>query len=144
MHKLLPVGQAVVVLLLLGMCTVSSGYPSYQADLKSSRQRRGTKATAPVDEPMVERMPFDGYGNNREHLEWGSAMSPLLRVLPAAYADGVSAPVEGRPNPRFISDIVFKGGRCVHKQGDLCVHKQPHSLTHSLPHVYTHTHTQYS
>src|SRR5262249_3330654 len=40
---------------------------------------------------------------------WGSAGVALLRTAPAAYADGISAPVVGnpaRPSPRAISNAV--------------------------------------
>ncbi len=50
---------------------------------------------------------FDGSGNNRLHLEWGTAGEQLLRTVPAEYADGVSAPAGvDRPNPREISNVV--------------------------------------
>ncbi|HEY8504838.1 MAG TPA: peroxidase family protein, partial [Gemmataceae bacterium] len=32
---------------------------------------------------------IDGTGNNRAHPEWGGAGGPLLRIVPAAYADGM-------------------------------------------------------
>lgn len=35
---------------------------------------------------------FDGTGNNLLHEDWGSAGSQLIRIAPAAYAHGVSAP----------------------------------------------------
>jgi hypothetical protein len=51
----------------------------------------------------------DGSGNNLAHPAWGSVGQDLLRVAPAAYADGVSALTVGsppRPSPRLISDTI--------------------------------------
>lgn len=50
---------------------------------------------------------YDGSGNNPLHFTWGAAGTDLLRIAPAAYADGVSSPGgEGRPSPRLISNSV--------------------------------------
>ncbi len=50
---------------------------------------------------------YDGSGNNPFHFTWGAAGADLLRIAPAAYADGVSVPGgEGRPSPRLISNSV--------------------------------------
>ncbi len=50
---------------------------------------------------------YDGSGNNPFHFTWGAAGTDLLRIAPAAYADGVSSPGgEGRPSPRLISNTV--------------------------------------
>src|SRR5262245_43953105 len=55
--------------------------------------------------------PIDGTGNNLAHPEWGSAGSDLLRIAPAAYADGVSAPAGAdRPSPRVISNTIADQG----------------------------------
>jgi hypothetical protein len=49
----------------------------------------------------------DGTGNNLAHPDWGSAGTDLLRVSPAAYADGVSAPALPRdPSARAISNTL--------------------------------------
>jgi hypothetical protein len=48
-----------------------------------------------------------GYGNNLANPTWGQAATDLLRISPAAYADGISAP--SQPNtlsPRFISNAL--------------------------------------
>jgi hypothetical protein len=48
-----------------------------------------------------------GFGNNLANPTWGQAGTDLLRISPAAYADGVSAP--SQPNtlsPRFISNAL--------------------------------------
>ena len=52
---------------------------------------------------------IDGSNNNDAHPDWGSAGEDLLRKGPAAYADGLNAPVVGnplRPSPRLISDVI--------------------------------------
>src|SRR5882672_5305842 len=56
---------------------------------------------------------IDGTDNNAAHPEWGSAGIDLLRKAPAAYPDGLSAPVVGdpaRPSPREISNTVVDQG----------------------------------
>ncbi|MBY0228489.1 MAG: peroxidase [Gemmataceae bacterium] len=51
---------------------------------------------------------FDGTGNNLLRDGWGSAGSQLIRVAPAAYADGISAPAgAGRPGAREVSNAVM-------------------------------------
>ncbi|MFO0845328.1 MAG: peroxidase family protein [Gemmataceae bacterium] len=51
---------------------------------------------------------YDGTDNNALHPLWGSAGSQLLRVAPAAYADGVSSPAgAGRPGARDVSNAVM-------------------------------------
>lgn len=50
---------------------------------------------------------YDGSGNNPFHPTWAAAGSDLLRIAPAAYADGVSSPSGAtRPSPRLISNTV--------------------------------------
>jgi peroxidase len=50
---------------------------------------------------------IDGSGNNEARPETGAAGTPLLRLLPADYADGVSALAGAdRPGPREISNRV--------------------------------------
>ena len=53
----------------------------------------------------LEVIPLDGAGNNLANPEWGSVNSPLLRISPAAYDDGISSPAGAdRPSPRVISN----------------------------------------
>lgn len=52
--------------------------------------------------------PIDGHGTNRANDEWGAADTVFLRVLPSAYADGISAPAgPTRPSARLISNQIF-------------------------------------
>jgi hypothetical protein len=51
--------------------------------------------------------PIDGTGNNPAHPGWGVAGTDLLRVSPAAYADGVSAPsLPQGQSARAISNLL--------------------------------------
>ncbi len=55
-----------------------------------------------------EHRTVDGSSNNVEHIEWGAAETAFLRLLPAAYADGVELPSGlDRPNAREISNAVM-------------------------------------
>jgi hypothetical protein len=50
---------------------------------------------------------IDGTGNNLAHPDWGSTGEQLLRVAPAQYAAGVSAPAGAtRPSARAVSNAV--------------------------------------
>lgn len=55
---------------------------------------------------LFEVQSLDGTNNNPFHPAWGKAGTAYLRVAPARYADGRSAPVGG-PNTRYISNRVF-------------------------------------
>ena len=58
-----------------------------------------------------ENRTISGAGNNLTHPEWGSAGQQLLRLTPAAYADGAAAPAGAfRANPRAISNAVCAQG----------------------------------
>src|SRR5262249_22503761 len=51
--------------------------------------------------------PIDEVGNNVARPTLGTAGTDLLRVSPAAYADGISAPsLPGNPSARVFSDIL--------------------------------------
>jgi hypothetical protein len=51
--------------------------------------------------------PIDGTGNNVANPGWGAAATDLLRVSPAAYADGISAPsLPQDQSARAISNIL--------------------------------------
>jgi hypothetical protein len=59
----------------------------------------------------VAYAPIDGWGNNIAHPQWGSAEQQLMRMMPADYSDGISAPAgSDRPNPRDISNLVISQG----------------------------------
>ena len=83
-------------------------------------RRRSCRQSPLVVEALEERMllsatyrSIDGTGNNLDNPDWGSAGTQLLRNTTNAYADGISAPVEGRPNPRLISNIINAQGEDI-------------------------------
>ncbi|MDJ0837038.1 MAG: peroxidase family protein [Acidobacteriota bacterium] len=50
---------------------------------------------------------IDGSGNNPIRPQMGAAFTQLLRLMPAAYTDGISEPSGSqRPNPRTVSNLV--------------------------------------
>ncbi len=54
-----------------------------------------------------EYRSYDGTGNNIANPLWGSAGSQLQRLMPARYADGISAPAgANRPSARLASNVV--------------------------------------
>jgi peroxidase len=51
--------------------------------------------------------PIDGTGNNLLHVEWGSTNEDFLRIVKAAYGDGVSSPAgQDLPSARAISNLL--------------------------------------
>jgi hypothetical protein len=51
--------------------------------------------------------PITGAGNNVANPTWGNAGTDLIRIAPAAYADGISAPAgANRPSARDISNAL--------------------------------------
>ena len=79
-------------------------------DDRADRQRpprrppgeEGSSFEFPSEYPRI-----DGYGNNLAAPERGMANSFFIRVVPPAYADGISEPSGGdRPNPRAVSNAV--------------------------------------
>jgi hypothetical protein len=63
---------------------------------------------------------IDEVGNNVAHPTWGTAGTDLLRVSPAAYADGVSAPsLPANPSARVISDILNNQANPANPSQDL-------------------------
>ena len=58
-----------------------------------------------------EYRSFSGMNNNRFHRAWGAAGIYFRRISPADYADEKSSPAGVmRPNPRTISNTLFKQG----------------------------------
>ncbi len=54
-----------------------------------------------------ENRTIDGAGNNVSNPTWGAANTPLLRLAPADYEDGISAPAgNDRPSPRLVSNTL--------------------------------------
>jgi peroxidase len=79
---------------------------------QASRRSRKSKLR-PINELLEDRQMFDastvrsidGTSNNLLHPDWGSTNEQLLRISPAEYADGISAPAgTDRPSARTISN----------------------------------------
>lgn len=67
----------------------------------------GTLAATTGHTAAAEWRTIDGRGNNLENPERGSAGIPLLRLAPAAYADGISSPAGiDRPGAREVSNAL--------------------------------------
>ncbi len=95
--------------------TAPDGHASTAAtlgnDLRPHRRlhalpRRDTMA-GPTGAAATSFRPISGAGNNAARPTWGTAGTDLLRVSPAAYADGVSAPALPQdPSARAISNLL--------------------------------------
>jgi len=112
--------SAITLTLVVGYAFSSALEPNQPADGNPSPNNRGLRQ---LDErtprfdlgtrsgPAVfpdEFRTIDGWGNNLEQPEWGAAGTHLIRISPAEYADGSSAPSgHDRPNPRVISQALF-------------------------------------
>ena len=63
--------------------------------------------TQPATNSLAPVEPIDGVGNNLNNTNWGSAGTDLLRLAPAAYADGISTPnLQGDLSAREISNLL--------------------------------------
>lgn len=62
------------------------------------------------DNIVLEYPPYDGWYNNRANPSWGVRDSPILRTVPAMYADGCyKTQDKDNPNPLEVSDMLFNG-----------------------------------
>ena len=69
------------------------------------------RVNALEDRCLLSVESIDGTGNNLANPGWGSAGIDLLRIAPAAYADGVSTPAGAdRPSARVISNTIAAQG----------------------------------
>lgn len=58
---------------------------------------------------LGENRSFDGTSNNLSNPSWGAAGTPLPRIAPADYSDGISTPAgASRPSSRLISNTAIK------------------------------------
>ncbi len=70
-------------------------------------ESRSMMAAQPLPPAPLPPESIDGTGNNLSHPDWGSAGVDLVRIAPAAYADGISAPSGAdRPGARAISNAL--------------------------------------
>lgn len=88
--------------------TAASGTESAVSPVRGiDRDARATRPSASIDttRAAAEYRTIDGRGNNVAQPDFGSAGTALLRLSPAAYADGIAA-VGGQtaPNPRTLSN----------------------------------------
>lgn len=61
----------------------------------------------PLAEPTGRYRSIDGTGNHEVHFDLGAANTPLHRVMPADYGDGVQSMAgAGRPSPREVSNAL--------------------------------------
>jgi peroxidase len=70
----------------------------------------------PVPVP-IEFRTIDGSGNNLADPGMNAAGAAMERSTPAHFADGISVPLDGFPNPRDISNIVVQGESPDNPQG---------------------------
>ncbi len=91
---------------------VSSFSPARNSLSRRRTARSSTELALEVLEPRCllttsGYSPIDGIGNNLSNTLLGSAGTDLKRMVPAAYADGISAPIEAtRPSARLISNVL--------------------------------------
>ena len=71
-----------------------------------------TLLSDPICDASAKYRTFDGTCNNLRVPKWGSAGTPLQRIIPNAYSDGFFLPRTGSdrfplPSARFISNTVL-------------------------------------
>jgi hypothetical protein len=84
-----------------------SAPPGRHLALEALEDRALLSALTGLEFHAVGFRSITGSGNNLANPTWGQAGTDLLRISPAAYADGISAP--SQPNalsPRFISNAL--------------------------------------
>jgi hypothetical protein len=67
---------------------------------------RPDRGDGPDGGPDLVFRPVDGSGTNAANPDWGAVGQELLRLVPAAFDDGIGDAVTDRPNPRAISNAV--------------------------------------
>lgn len=75
------------------------------ASIPMKHRDRGSKGDGKPVENSIRT--FDGTGNNLKNLDWGAAETAFLRLVPSAYADGISEPNDVlKPSARAVSNAV--------------------------------------
>jgi len=78
-------------------------FAHYSAEILEQRSMLSASAVLPAN--AVE--PIGGTGNNMSNPTWGAAGNDLIRLSPAAYANGINSPsLPQNASPRLISNIV--------------------------------------
>ena len=54
----------------------------------------------------IDFRPIDGTGTSDTDPDWGAVGQELLRLVPAAFEDGIGEMATDRPNPRTISNAI--------------------------------------
>ena len=93
--------------LLIGISVIATGCQAVMPQQVNASVEDANFESPPenVGGMTLEVIPLDGAGNNLANPEWGSVNSPLLRISPADYDDGISSPAGAdRPSPRVISN----------------------------------------
>ena len=81
-----------------------------QESLSSQSALRSAPACGPVTFPENLRS-IDGWGNNCQYPDWGSAPTPFLRLSTVGYSNGKDEPSgSDRPSARKISNEVSRQG----------------------------------
>ena len=90
--------------------TATRKRPAHGLSLRTGVEQLETRAmmaAQPLAPAPLAPESINGWGNNVAHPEWGNAGVDLLRLSPAAYADGVSAPSGvDRPGARAVSNAL--------------------------------------
>lgn len=99
------------------MEAAATGHALSQIPLMTPSTRRAVETCQEADfvecDPYARYRTADGSCNNLVHTHWGKSFACFSRLLPPAYADGLSAPrisVSGGPlpNPRIISMVMHR------------------------------------
>src|SRR5262249_1464816 len=88
--------------------------PNPQASGRNGRTKtrhRGPRSSLGVEgletRILMAYRTITGFGNNIAHPTWGNSHTDLVRIAPAAYANGVNSPSgAGRPSARQISNNI--------------------------------------
>ena len=98
-----------------GILTVEVGLPPVSPAEKVCDQPEPQEPRPPCKQPEggqdeggseILVRAADGRGNNAHESDWGAVGQELLRLAPAAFADGIGEMVTDRPDPRTISNAL--------------------------------------
>jgi hypothetical protein len=68
----------------------------------------------------AENRAFDGQGNNLDDMDRGATFTPLMRMAPNAYADGIAMPARmDMPSPRALSNALCSQSANIVNDRDL-------------------------
>src|SRR5437868_5177376 len=87
-------------------------FSSFRLPIRAQRARKLRKFRPQFETLEARWVPdnrsISGFGNNLANPTFGQAGTDLIRIAPAAYADGLNAPAgANRANARFISNTLF-------------------------------------